>query len=118
MTETVLEKRRFPRKSLNEPAQVLDNDTGLQLGILEDISNGGFSLLTSQAIRQDETRSVTLMLPGPQDGEYHVSLVASCVWCQSGNKHGDHPKDYSAGFQLQDIDEQNRVALNYFIRDY
>ena len=118
MTDTVLEKRRFPRKLLDEPAQVLDNDTGQLLGVLEDVSKGGFSLLTSQVIRQDEVRNITLVLPGPQNSHHHVSLVAECIWCQSGNKQGDHPRDYAAGFQLREIDEQDLVALNYFIRDY
>ena len=118
MTDTVLEKRRFPRKLLEEPAQVLDRDTGQLLGVLEDVSRGGFSLLTDQNIRQEEVRSVTLVLPGPLDSSHQVSMVAECVWCQSGNKQGDHPRDYAAGFQLREIDEQDLVALNYFMRDF
>ncbi|AMO58707.1 PilZ domain-containing protein [Endozoicomonas montiporae] len=136
MTETVLEKRRFPRKLLKETAQVLDNDTGQLLGVLEDVSKGGFSLLTYHNIRQDEVRNITLVLPGPQKSYHRVSLIAECVWCQSGKTQGDKsrpdspetifadspenqaPENYSAGFQLREIDEQNLVALNYFIRDY
>lgn len=136
MTDTVLEKRRFPRKLLEEPAEVLDNDTGQLLGILEDVSKGGFCLVTNQIIRQDEVRNITLVLPGPQKSYHRVSLIAECVWCQSGNKQGNRqnnntregppgnaPSDqvsesYSAGFQLREIGEQDLVALNYFIRDY
>lgn len=136
MTDTVLEKRRFPRKLLDEPAQVLDNDTGQILGVLEDVSKGGFSLLTNQVIRQDEVRNITLVLPGPQKSHHHVSLVAECVWCQSNSsRKSDDPSpgasvnasassstppvvNFAAGFQLREIDEQDLVALNYFIRDY
>ena len=123
MTDTVLEKRRFPRKLLEEPAQVLDNDTGQLLGVLEDVSKGGFSLLTNQIIRQDEVRNITLVLPGPQKSYHQVSLIAECVWYQSGSKQGNSPSaptpgSYAAGFQLREIDEQDQVALNYFIRDY
>ena len=118
MTDTVLEKRRFPRKTLDEPAEVLDRDTGQLLGVLEDVSRGGFSLHTKQSIRLEEVRSVTLILPGPLDSSHLVSLVAECVWCQSGNKQGDHRRDYVAGFQLREIDERDLVALNYFIRDF
>ena len=118
MTDTVLEKRRFPRKALDEPAQVLDRDTGQLLGVLEDVSRGGFSLLTNQRIRLEEVRSVTLVLPGPLESSHWVSLVAECVWCQPGNKQGDHMRDFAAGFHLREIDEQDLVALNYFIRDF
>lgn len=122
MTDTILEKRRFPRKSLEEPAQVLDSDTGQLLGVLEDVSRGGFSLLTDQNLRQEEVRNITLVLPGPQNSSHNVSLLAECVWCQSGNKQGDHLRgyahEYAAGFQVREIDEQYVVALNYFIRDY
>ena len=136
MTDTVLEKRRFPRKLLEEPAEVLDNDTGQLLGILEDVSKGGFSLVTNQVIRQDEVRNITLVLPGPQKSYHRVSLIAECVWCQSSSKQGSRrsnntregipgkassdqvPESYAAGFQLREIGEQDLVALNYFIRDY
>lgn len=128
MTDTVLEKRRFPRKQLEEPAQVLDRDTGQLLGVLENVSRGGFSLLTNLSIRQEEVRSVTLILPGPLDSCHRVSLVVECVWCQSGDKQGDqswndhpwndHPWSYAAGFQLREIEEQDLVALNYFMRDF
>ena len=114
MTSTVQEKRRYPRKPMEQPAEVLDNDTGSAIGMLEDVSRQGFSLLTPQEIRPSETRSVTLMLPGPQGSTHMVSMVAECVWCQSFNGHND----YAAGFSLKEINDQDAVALNYFIRDY
>lgn len=114
MTASIQEKRRFPRKSLQQPAEVLDNDTGLSIGVLEDVSRGGFSLVTHQSIRPSEQRSVTLVLPGPQGSTHVVSLLAECVWCQS---LGDRT-DYAAGFSLREINDQDSVALNYFIRDY
>ena len=118
MNEAILEKRRFPRKILEEPAQVLDQETGLLLGVLEDVSRGGFSLLTRDPIRLSDVRHVVMVLPGPNESTHQVSLIAECVWCQSGNKQGDHGKDYAAGFQLREIEEQDAVALNYFMRDF
>ena len=114
MTATVQEKRRYPRKSMEQPAEVLDNDTGVSLGVLEDVSRGGFSLLTDQSVRPSEIRNVTLMLPGPQGSTHTVSLMAECIWCQSLNDQ----RDFSAGFLLREINDQDAVALNYFIRDY
>lgn len=123
MSEIIQEKRRFPRKSMEKTAEVLDNDTGLSLGVLEDVSKGGFSLLTDQGIRPSELRKVTLLLPGPQAGSqdnagqsntYKVSMVAECVWCQAVSERAD----FAAGFVLRDIEDQDEVALNYYIRDY
>ncbi len=114
MSTTIQEKRRFPRKHLDRPAEVLDNDTGLIIGMLENVSRGGFSLLTEQGIRPSEVRNVTLVLPGPNESQHKIALIAECVWCQSVNEH----KDYAAGFMLCDIQEQDAVALGYFIRDY
>ena len=114
MSETQQEKRRFPRKVLEQTTEVLDNDTGLSIGRLEDVSKGGFSILTDRGVRPSETRNVTLVLPGPQDSAYRVSLTAECVWCQTISDRAD----FAAGFALRSIEDQDAVALNYYIRDY
>ena len=113
-----VEKRRSSRKILAEPAQVLDGDTGVLVGVLEDISRDGFSILTGQPVLLSEVKKVTIILPGPQESTHRINMLAECVWCQSGNKQGDHSRDYAAGFQLREIEEQDAVALNYFMRDY
>ncbi|MGB0360382.1 MAG: PilZ domain-containing protein [Endozoicomonas sp.] len=114
MSKYVKEKRRYPRKSLEKIAEVLDNDTGLSIGILEDVSKGGFSVITDQAVRPSETRSVTLVLPGPQDTPHKVSLTAECIWCQTIAERAN----FAVGFALISIKDQDEVALNYYIRDY
>lgn len=114
MTATVQEKRRYPRKLMEQPAEVLDNDTGASLGMLEDVSRGGFSLLTDQGVRPSEVRNVTLMLPGPQGSTHMVSLIAECIWCQPLSDR----RGFAVGFLLKEINDQDAVALNYFIRDY
>ncbi|MGI2029496.1 PilZ domain-containing protein [Endozoicomonas acroporae] len=114
MSQIQQEKRRFPRKTLEKTAEVLDNDTGLSIGILEDVSKGGFSILTDRGVRPSETRNVTLILPGPQEGAYRVSMSAECVWCQTVSEQAD----FAAGFVLRSIEDQDEVALNYYIRDY
>ena len=114
MTVSIQEKRRFPRKPLQQPAEVLDNDTGVSIGVLEDVSRGGFSLVTSQTFRPSEHRSVTLILPGPLGTHHIVVMTAECVWCQKLNQR----QAFAVGFSLKIIDDQDLVALNYFIRDY
>ena len=114
MSKELQEKRRFPRKASERTAEVLDNDTGLPIGVLEDVSKGGFSILTDQGVRPSETRNVTLILPGPKASTHRVSLTAECVWCQSNSDRSD----FAAGFILRSIADQDAVALNYYIRDY
>lgn len=114
MTASIQEKRRFPRKSLQQPAEVLDNATGQSIGVLEDVSRGGFSLVTDQKIRPSQQRNVTLILPGPRGTTHVVTMLAECVWCQPLSERAD----YAVGFTLKDINDQDYVALNYFIRDY
>ena len=114
MSEITVEKRRYPRKRLEKTAEVLDKDTGLSLGILEDVSKSGFSILTDQGMRPSETKNVILVLPGPQDSPHKVSLTAECIWCQSISERAD----FAAGFALRSIEDQDEVALNYYIRDY
>lgn len=111
---SIREKRRFPRKPLQQPAEVLDNDTGVSLGVLEGVSRGGFSLVTGQQFRPSERRNVTLILPGPLGTHHLVAMTAECVWCQKLSQR----RDFAAGFSLKRIDDQDLVALNYFIRDY
>ena len=114
MISGVQERRRFPRKPLQQLAEVLDNDTGVSIGVLEDVSRGGFSLVTDKEFRPTEIRNVTLVLPGPLGTHHLVAMTAECVWCQLL----DRRQDYAAGFSLKVIDDQDLVALNYFIRDY
>lgn len=112
MSQKTQEKRRFPRKTLETTAAVLDNDTGQPIGILADVSKGGFSIITDLKFRPCEDRSVTLLLPGPKDSAHRVSLTAQCVWCQTIRGR------FAAGFILRRINDQDEVALNYYIRDY
>ena len=114
MTVSIQEKRRFPRKSLQQPAEVLDNDTGVSMGVLEDVSRGGFALITDHPFRPSEQRNVTLILPGPLGTHHLVSMIAECVWCQTLNRK----QGFVTGFSLKAIEDQDLVALNYFIRDY
>ena len=115
MSQIQREKRRFPRKVLQNPdAEVFDNDTGQAIGVLGDVSKGGFSILTEQIVRPSETRNVTLILPGPLNSAYRVSISAECVWCQTVNEQAN----FAAGFVLRSIEDQDEVALNYYIRDY
>ena len=114
MSQIQREKRRFPRKTPQNPTKVLDSDTGQSIGVLGDVSKGGFSILTDQVVRPSETRNVTLVLLGPLDSAYRVSLSAECVWCQTISGQAD----FAAGFVLRSIEDQDEVALNYYIRDY
>lgn|GEM_PF-6000348 len=114
MSQIIQEKRRFPRKILEKTAAVLDNDTGQSIGVLEDVSKGGFSMLTNFRVRPSETRNVTLVLPGLRGAVHRVTLTAECVWCQTTSNRAR----FSAGFALRSINDQDEVALNYYIRDY
>lgn len=114
MSQIIQEKRRFPRKTPEQIIVVLDNDTDQSLGVLDDVSKGGFSILTDSRVRPAETRSVTLVLPGPREAPHRVKLTAECVWCQTISGQAM----FAAGFVLRSINDQNEVALNYYIRDY
>lgn len=114
MSSKTQEKRRFPRKILETTAEVFDNDTGQPIGTLEDVSKGGFSILTDLKVRPSEARNVTLVLPGPKGTDRKVTLTAECVWCQTISDRAR----FAAGFALRSITDQDEVALNYYIRDY
>ena len=114
MNATVQEHRQYPRKIVEQSVEVLDNETGSTLGYLEDVSREGFGLVTSQPVSPLDVKQVTLNLPGPQGNQYTVRMIAQCIWCQPRKESSNA----LVGFQLRDIDEQNAVALNYFIRDY
>lgn len=114
MDIAVKEKRRFPRKHLDQTSEVIDNDTDSIIGTLKNVSIGGFSVITKQGIRLSEVRHVTLMLSDSQVEPCKVSLVAKCVWCQSSSERNK----YAVGFMLCDIHELDAVTLNHFIRSH
>ncbi len=114
MSQITQEKRRFPRKTLEQGAPVFDSDTSHSIGILEDVSQGGFSILTDFRIRPAEARNVTLTLPGPSGTTHRITVMAECVWCQAN----DNQTRFFAGFSLRCSNHRDEVALNYYIRDY
>ncbi|MDP0589607.1 MAG: PilZ domain-containing protein [Candidatus Endonucleobacter bathymodioli] len=115
MDVAVQEKRRFPRKQVDQTSKVIDNDTDSLIGTLKNVSIGGFSVIAKQGIRLSEERHVTLHLSNsPMLKPCKVSLVARCVWCQSSSEKNK----YAVGFVLCDIEELDAVTLNHFIRSH
>ncbi len=115
MDETAKEQRLNPRKSLDAEAWVCLSENGENIGRLSDVSSDGFMLLTHKAVKPSETFELDLSLPVQYPGIRTIRLQAECIWCQPATEDSEK---FGAGFQLVEIEEQDSVALKYFIRDY
>ena len=115
MDETVKEQRLHPRKRLEADAWVCLSESGENIGRLSDVSRDGFMLLTHKAVKPSEIFALDLSLPAQYPGVRTIRLQAECIWCQHPSGDSD---EFGAGFQLVEIEEQDSVALKYFIRDY
>ncbi|MGY0219640.1 PilZ domain-containing protein [Endozoicomonadaceae bacterium StTr2] len=115
MDETIKEQRLNPRKQLEADARVCLSENGEDIGQLSDVSSTGFKLHTHRAVKPSETFEFDLSLPPQYPGVRTIRLQAECVWCQPTV---EDTEKFAAGFQLIEIEEQDSVALKYFIRDY
>lgn len=107
------ERRKYPRKNVNQPIKVIDQDRGELIGHLVDISLEGFMVITPNPIAINRVFQVCLELP-QELGISPLALGVECLWRElSGDR-----QTYWAGFQIIDISSTSGEDLGRFIEDH
>ena len=107
------ERRKHPRKNVNQPIKVIDQDRGELVGHLVDVSLEGFMLITPHAIEINRVFQVCLELP-QEMGISPLPLGVECLWRElSGDR-----QTYWAGFQIIDISSASSQDLGRYIDDH
>ncbi len=112
-TETSTERRRHVRKRLSCTTNVYLTETGASLGHIFDVSKEGFMLLGPEKLPASAKLNLTMELP-ELDKTRSITMSAVCVWSQPSS----FSEDFGSGFNIEEISDQDQVALNYFIRDF
>lgn len=106
---------RPERKDFFYYKQVMNPVTREVIGHLADISTGGFKLDSQRPLPTDMDFQFLINLSGEVADKPHMVLVARSRWCRIDPLD---PYVYNVGFQLVDIDPEDREIFNRMMEKY
>jgi PilZ domain len=109
------EQRKMQRRDFSYYMPVSDAETAEHVGIMTDISLGGFKLDSRQPIPNGQLSHIRLELSydlAPQAG---LDLVGRSKWC-----HPDYvgPSIYNVGFEIVNILPDDKIILQRVLDKY
>ena len=106
----MLNKRKSPRVTLLDRLEVYDAQSNELLGIMVDISTGGFKILTKNQMGQGEEYLLSIVLPvGNSDRK--IVFKADVRWCGKDINHNS----FAAGCYLAQIKAKDRLDMVDFM---
>ncbi|MBF0433409.1 MAG: PilZ domain-containing protein [Fibrobacteria bacterium] len=105
--------RKFKRTRFSEPLKVLNPENDELSGMMQDITIGGFLLTGEAQMQKDKVYPFKIELPAEINGLKEISQEAVCRWCKE-----DPVTKFKAGFQIQKLDETNKVVIEVLVKDY
>lgn len=107
---TKKEKRRQVRVPVHDEICVRDTDSGNELGVLANVHEEGFMLISDGGLKEDKHYQVVFELPE----QSHLNLGAECLWI-SETGTGDQ---IWAGFQITCLPDAERQRLAELVSYY
>jgi hypothetical protein len=108
------ERRRLHRRHILFYSRVFDRKTGVFLGYLGNMNEGGLMIISEEPIPVDETFLLRIDLPEDIYSTTVLNFEARSVWC----KLDVDPNFYNTGFQLAHITEEGKEIIAQIIEDY
>jgi len=109
-----MEKRMVSRKYLVFYLRVFDGMSNKILGHLVDISDRGMMLVCDAPIEVNEDYRLRMRLPTAFKDRQEILFSATSRWC----KLDSNPDFHLAGFQMHDLEPQNKQLIAALIRDF
>ena len=106
-----MHERAYDRFSPQSTIQIIDKLDGTALGVLINISKGGFMML-SEGICPEAGEIRQVQLIDHESGNPDISVGAICLWCDDANAR----HSYWSGFQIIDISPEDQEKLNQYVR--
>jgi hypothetical protein len=94
------ERRKLERKNFSFYMRVLDETTGMIVGLISDISTNGFKIESAKPIPLNVSFQLRIDQTGEISSRDHLTFTARSRWCQ---KDPYDPTVYNVGFQLVDM---------------
>ncbi len=104
------ELRKHPRYMVRGTIQAINMLTGRSIGVLINLSAGGFMLMCGKDAPHGGD-ILQLHLLDPKEGRLDVIIGASCVWREEASA----TDSYWAGFKFIDVSPEAGKALDLFL---
>jgi hypothetical protein len=110
----MVERRKLPRRHILFYSRVFDRQTGVFLGYLGDMHEGGMMIISESPLAVDEVFRLRIDLPEDNYPLPALNFEARSAWCR---KDVD-PNFYNTGFQFFDVSDESRQIISQVIDDY
>lgn len=94
--------------------QILNEETGEQLGNLVDITVDGMRIMSSSRVNPDAIYLLRLVLPTEIEGVSELTLSAISRWCNQDT----NPEFYNAGFEFRNVPMKNVKVIRRIIEQF
>jgi Tfp pilus assembly protein PilZ len=108
------ERRRLHRRHILFYSRVFDRKTGVFLGYLGNMNEGGLMIISENPIEVGENFLLRIDLPEDIFSTTVLNFEAKSVWCRLDVD----PNFQNTGFQLMDITEEGKEIIAQIVDDY
>ena len=108
------ERRRRNRKSTFHYTQVLDRDSGKQIGRLVNITTEGMMLITTLPLATGTKLPIRMVLPRMVNDVDELEFNAEVRWC----KPDANPNYHAIGFKLENITREVSEIIGEMFHEF
>ena len=109
------ERRKLPRKYLMAFSSIIDNNSGLLIGYLSDLTLDGLMVISKIAKDTEDSTDLYIELPDePRFPKKNLLLNARIVWCEADID----PRLYNIGFQFEKLSKEDKDIIEKMIDAY
>jgi hypothetical protein len=108
------DRRKLHRRHILFYSRVFDRKTGVFLGYLGNMNEGGLMIISENPIEIDQTFLLRIDLPDDIYDTPVLNFSARSKWCRLDID----PNFYNTGFQLEDITEDGKNIVAQIIDEY
>ncbi len=108
------ERRRLHRRHILFYSRVFDRKTGVFLGYLGNMNEGGLMIISETAIEVGQVFLLRIDLPEDIYARTVLNFKAKSVWCRLDID----PNFHNTGFQFIEISKEAKDIISQIIDDY
>lgn len=107
------DKRSQVRRRMNKFLRVMDRSTGHVLGRVMDMTSNGMMIVSAQGLQDNETLSLSLILPADFETAEKVDFDACVVWANSSG----YSSNIATGMKITNISKENSELICRLLKD-
>jgi hypothetical protein len=109
------EKRRIERRNISYYIPVSEFGTTRTLGVILDISLGGFKIDSREQVPSGRIKNFYIDLPNDVAPQFARTFTGRSIWCRP-----DHidPTSYNVGYEFVNISQANELVVQHIFENY